>query len=1559
MQKKTITNIIAVIGFILTGVFVSLNHSSSVSAYSLTVSTSGSVTANVMPSADGGIGTTVVTDNVNIISNCRAGYTMTIAGPTDNNLYLNGDSTNNTSGTYFSPVNGTSALNNSANANKWGYSLTANSGTGVFKALTSTPTTLKTPSQTASPDSDIDTTIPVYYGTAVNTSMAPGSYTFSNNTSIAYTVVMDATCLTVNIAYDGNNADEGTMGAVGTGVIHTGVKDGDTVSLVASNFSRTGYGFAGWSTDPNAGAKLLDNDNTNNPIVYGPQEDVTLPAGFTDLDTDNDGIVKLYAVWLQSQGNLQGWMGCNNLDTSTYDSNTGALDLTKNSVTALTDQRDNDTYAVARLADGKCWMIENLRLDNDAAHNSDGLLAQGYGTSATYGNFGGLADPETPDKFGASSVANSMYSTNGNNGTINIGTSNAGSRFPRYNNKNTQNRALNPTENNSALYSYGNYYTWHAAIADLTPNNTDNNSTTSTSICPAGWHLPTGGKGYPAGNTSGVNVTGELSTYRDFYNLGYKIMGLSAYESNPNSGTSFYDTTTKNIAGDTANEAFRRYPNNYTYSGAVWNGGYGNYGFRGDYWTSTAHSSSTSSYIFTLYSSENVFPGTGGSSSKHYGQTIRCINSDSQTYTLTYDANGGSSAPGSQSTTANGLATFTITNTVPTRSGYTFAGWMDEKGNEAQPGSSFTTKNPNTTLYAIWTNNSCNPTATTIGTGNASTDAVCLQDVKPGMKASLSIADATTGTYNLIDARDGQSYTVAKLADGELWLTKNLNYGNNTDVLLTPYDTDLPTGITFKAPASTTDFETTNSDATYVSPKILTDNTYGSYYSYAAAIASTTAYSTSQNITTSICPKGWDLPTSTQYNNLRTVSGNTTYAKMSAAPYSFIYAGYRNGTSFTSQTSAIRLWTSTNYSASYAYYTTAYSTASYSSNYKRYGESVRCIANNGTVTVNYDGNGTTEYPVTGTTASQTNVEINSTNAMTNGFIRDGWAFDSWNTSADGSGTSIAAGASLNNLNLQPNGAITLYAQWVPQYTITYVHNCKTWAPNDANCTDAKSTSTSTQKINLNSSGNGSATLKAYNTWTNLSGWKIKEWTTNADGTGTAYLTSSTYTITGANPGDEITLYAHWTPIYTVQYEGNGSDNDSTGMGSTDATTGIKSVAHTNVSEGDTFDLFASNFKKAGYGFVGWSTDSNAWSKLTDNDNTNDAKIWGPNETFTAPAFNASPIVTLYAVWAPAETNGGNPVYLQSWTGCSSMTATTYDSSTGTLAVSRNSVTALTDIRDGQVYAVAKLVDGACWMIENLRLADTHEENGNTVATVLSTSNTNIKSNNSTLPITNIYSSSTKSNSLSPSSNEQFDATSAPYGWCREYSAACLNQSRLNTDNTTADITPSLTQNMITSRPYAHTNFNIKAYSYGNYYNWYSATAGYGTYSWNTGEPTEGDLCPTGWRLPYGGLGSYQNIKGSFYYFAEQMDVAGNYRSHVTSNKFRSFPNNYVFSSTVSDNGIVYNLGNYSEYYSALAQSNNNSVFFFSLKPDEAFPANVSSGYNEKGYGFPIRCVTGL
>ena len=348
------------------------------------------------------------------------------------------------------------------------------------------------------------------------------------------------------INYFANASDAvGTMGC-------QSASDGQTKELLASNFSRTGYGFAGWSDK-------FDYPTNPSAHFYGPMETITVPTG-----TTANGF-SLYAVWIKSQGSIQDQSKvasvCNSLTTAPTD---GTANLT--SVSALTDQRDNNTYAIAKLADGKCWMIENLRLESTAEHNSDGTLAQGYGTSSTYGNFGGLATAESTN-FSNTTTANSLYysGTQSGDATIDIGTTNyPGYRMPRYNNWNNQstsaNRPQNPTSNSATntttsagMYSYGNYYTWHAAIADLTYNGTNNQSTTGTSLCPAGWHLPkSGDKSNEANN--------ELwSLVVDGINGGTKPAN---YDS---STTPYYNGTPE---GRDASNKLRAYPNNFLYSGS-------------------------------------------------------------------------------------------------------------------------------------------------------------------------------------------------------------------------------------------------------------------------------------------------------------------------------------------------------------------------------------------------------------------------------------------------------------------------------------------------------------------------------------------------------------------------------------------------------------------------------------------------------------------------------------------------------------------------------------------------------------------------------------------------------------------------------------------------------------------------------------------------------------------------------------------------------------------------------------------------------------------------------
>lgn len=357
-------------------------------------------------------------------------------------------------------------------------------------------------------------------------------------------------------------------------------------------------------------------------------------------------------------------------------------------------------------------------------------------------------------------------------------------------------------------------------------------------------------------------------------------------------------------------------------------------------------------------------------------------------------------------------------------------------------------------------------------------------------------------------------------------------------------------------------------------------------------------------------------------------------------------------------------------------------------------------------------------------------------------------------------------------------------------------------------------------------------------------YKFLGWSTEKDATAPTY-SSARHIASGLkmSAGDNITLYAVWQKGIEITYNGNGADG-MINMDNVEQHGYAIDLATANLR----VDLLAPNFTKDAYGCIGWSTDSNAWDDLADADTTNDPTIYGPNQTITidenliAEAGENRKLV-LNAVWAPAETdNNGNPVSLQDWQGCSTLTPTVYDSTTNTLSVGKNTITALTDSRDGNIYTVAHLADGNCWMTENLRLDSKSE---------LSSANTH----NPSLPITNDYAEQTTSNKLSASSSN----------WCTDnYDLACYDQSKLNTDNIVLAVnTPVFSQDFTSS---IHKNFDANIYSYGNYYNWYSATSGNGTY-WKHSGNADGDICPAGWQLP---IGSSDNVIGSFYYLNQRM-----------------------------------------------------------------------------------------
>ena len=166
--------------------------------------------------------------------------------------------------------------------------------------------------------------------------------------------------------------------------------------------------------------------------------------------------------------------------------------------------------------------------------------------------------------------------------------------MPRYNNTNTTSPVANMTvyDNNTNVYSLGNYYSWAAAIADTTAYTYTNVATSS--ICPAGWRLPYGGSG-----TSGADIG---NTNGGFYYLGDKIGGTSD-------------------SADSS-KAWRTFPNNFIYSG-YWNESSArNRSYYSFYWSSTAIDTI---HAYSLYfESDGVGPGIY-KDDYFYGNSVRCI----------------------------------------------------------------------------------------------------------------------------------------------------------------------------------------------------------------------------------------------------------------------------------------------------------------------------------------------------------------------------------------------------------------------------------------------------------------------------------------------------------------------------------------------------------------------------------------------------------------------------------------------------------------------------------------------------------------------------------------------------------------------------------------------------------------------------------------------------------------------------------------------------------------------------------------------------------------------
>ena len=719
------------------------------------------------------------------------------------------------------------------------------------------------------------------FGALVSIDKPQGSY--SNSVIIQVIAKLDP-CPRDKICYYGNG-DDGT----GTMPDQTAASNTD-VTLISPNFSRPGYGFVGWNT-------AIDGSGAS----YGPNETITTG----DLSLKG---MQLFAIWTPSTGNFQDWDGCSNMSTG--------------DITALTDERDGSTYAVAKYADGQCWMMENLRLDLSDSN----LEISGFNTNRPTAAFIQSINNDHPTSTNSFCTASSASCVN---------------RI--LHNTNNTNRNLTASydanDTSSSWYSYGNYYNWHTITAgNGTHEDSTAGATTNGDICPSSWRLPTGngiagdlakldiamggtGINQESGTSAGLAATVRWRNYPlNFIYSGeqkgstaanraisasYATRSIASLERTNNlwvksDGVYMNSNVTYKYRGQTARCLFQGSPSvkgNIHYDS---NGGSGTMSDDIDvdfYSAVAANNTYTKQYaVFAGWNTQSDGRGISiseGGMVDYAAESLSLTDGDTLTlyaiwesvYTLVYDGNGSDAGSMSSATVTSlkaGKQRLVASNF--SRAGYGFVGWSldSSAATKLANGTSVVIYGPNevvtvdnaflshadansqVSLYAVWVPEDSNHTLQTFGSTECGT---------------MNVGDVSA----LRDTRDNNTYAIAKLEDGNCWTIENLRLDPST-ISFDNSNTNLPTqAFIDDAPNSSTNNRLCNTDdATCIDsiryntnninrslPASYDTNTrnnswysYGVMYNwYTASAGNGTFTMGTGNVAGDICPSGWRLPT--------------------------------------------------------------------------------------------------------------------------------------------------------------------------------------------------------------------------------------------------------------------------------------------------------------------------------------------------------------------------------------------------------------------------------------------------------------------------------------------------------------------------------------------------------------------------------------------------------------------------------------------------------------------------------------------------------------------------
>ncbi len=421
-------------------------------ASTLTISVTDSVALNISSLGDTGnfAHSDTSTNNVSIITNNGTGYTLGIKAKTNNsNALINSDDTSKTIPSITTSISESTYASSSSYNNTWGLrpsKLNSAANENYIQAPTSA-STLTTLDKTTSANPSTANNYNLAIGARINSSTVPGSY------SNVFVITVTANPIPYTITYNKNTTDTVTNMPANT----SSQTYDETVNISDQVPARDGFNFKGWCT-----TQVADG-GTCTGTTYNPD------GGGTDLawtldQTISSNSLTIYAMWE---------LGVLKMQSMTL------ADCTTTPVTVV-DERDNKEYLVAKLADGKCWMLDNLRLDL-----TNSTILNGLTTSNTHVDANSLTSLKSGNRSAGAQYASSGFVKWDSSSPDNV-----------YNQAkaNADYKDTTTTSYGEGSGKIGVYYNYCAASAGSYCYDEDKGTgNVSYDLCPAGWRMPTGG----------------------------------------------------------------------------------------------------------------------------------------------------------------------------------------------------------------------------------------------------------------------------------------------------------------------------------------------------------------------------------------------------------------------------------------------------------------------------------------------------------------------------------------------------------------------------------------------------------------------------------------------------------------------------------------------------------------------------------------------------------------------------------------------------------------------------------------------------------------------------------------------------------------------------------------------------------------------------------------------------------------------------------------------------------------------------------------------------------